>query len=298
MGGQRNLTSGSHNPEVDMPQTLPIQDSAASSGDAPPQAVVRSWQDPGSAVAWVQVAGELDIATAPALEHALRDAEPRARLVVLDLRELAFTDTCGVHVISQASINARRAGRRLILVRGPTQADRLFALTTPDVLEIVDLDPGEPVAHALEQLRPGPGCVNAPGVATDAAELTAAISAAMVELHGAFYGQGHMTATTYINDKIVACVLKNTPMHGQDIIAADGAGGEAIEDRVGFDTETEDEFCAAVERLTHRRVVAFMSQQQTTPGVACELFFLNAVPLAGPGRSSQLGAAASDQGAS
>ncbi len=41
-----------------------------------------------------------------------------------------------------------------------------------------------------------------------------------------------------------------------------------------------DEFTAAIERLTHRRVVAFLSANQTTPGVACELFFLNAAPLA------------------
>lgn len=29
-----------------------------------------------------------------------------------------------------------------------------------------------------------------------------------------------------------------------------------------------------IERLTARRVVAFLSANQTTPGVACELFFL------------------------
>jgi anti-anti-sigma factor len=103
-------------------------------------------------VAWVQVVGELDIVTAPALEQALRDAELRARLVVLDLRELTFTDLSGVHVITNASVRADRAGRRLVLVRGPAQIDRIFTLTTSGVLEIVDLDPGEPVTHAPSQL--------------------------------------------------------------------------------------------------------------------------------------------------
>ena len=33
-----------------------------------------------------------------------------------------------------------------------------------------------------------------------------------------------------------------------------------------------------IERLTGRRVTAFMSANQTAPGVACELFFLEAPP--------------------
>lgn len=48
-----------------------------------------------------------------------------------------------------------------------------------------------------------------------------------------------------------------------------------------FQTDTENEFTAAIDRLTHRRVVAFLSANQTTPDVACELFFLEAAPLSG-----------------
>ena len=135
-----------------MPQTLVIPDPAATRSDVSQQALVRSWKDCGSDVAWVQVVGELNIATAPALEQTLRDTELRARLVVLDLRELTFMDSCAVHVITNASIRADRAGRRLVLVRGSEQADRMFTPATSDVPEIVDLDPGEPVAHALSQL--------------------------------------------------------------------------------------------------------------------------------------------------
>ncbi len=53
-----------------------------------------------------------------------------------------------------------------------------------------------------------------------------------------------------------------------------------IDGRVAFQTETEDEFTAAIERLTHRRVVASMSANQAAPGVACKLFLLDAAPLA------------------
>jgi hypothetical protein len=47
-----------------------------------------------------------------------------------------------------------------------------------------------------------------------------------------------------------------------------------------FQKRTEDEFTAAIEKLTHRSVTAFLSANQTAPGVACELFFLEASPVA------------------
>lgn len=102
----------------------------------------------------------------------------------------------------------------------------------------------------------------------------------MVHLYAAFYAHDRTTATTYINDKIILCVLENILTEHEDALVADGGHGEVIDGRVAFQTETEDEFTAAIERLTHRRVVAFLSANQTTPGVACELFFLDAAPFA------------------
>ena len=110
-------------------------------------------------------------------------------------------------------------------------------------------------------------------------ELTDAISAAMVELYADFYDHRRTTATTYINDRIVLCVLENILTEREDDLVAAGERAEVIDGRVAFQTETEDEFTAVIERLTHRHVVAFLSANQTAPGVACELFFLDAAPL-------------------
>jgi uncharacterized protein YbcI len=121
--------------------------------------------------------------------------------------------------------------------------------------------------------------VNATQPRAEGSELTAAISAAMVELYAAFYEHDRTTASTYINDNIVVCVLENILTDREDVLVAEGARGAVIDGRVAFQTDTQDEFTAAIERLTHRRVVAFMSANQTTPGVACELFFLDAAPL-------------------
>jgi hypothetical protein len=82
----------------------------------------------GRDTAWVRVAGELDIATAQQLEQALRVAEIRARRVVLNLRELTFTDSSGVHVIVDASnrqTNGTSTGSRAraLADRPPLHAD-------------------------------------------------------------------------------------------------------------------------------------------------------------------------------
>ena len=66
-------------------------------------------------------------------------------------------------------------------------------------------------------------------------------------------------------------------------LVAAGSGSDVIDGRVAFQEGTEDEFTAEIERLTGRRATAFLSANQTTPGVACELFFLELPPAANGG---------------
>jgi len=112
------------------------------------------------------------------------------------------------------------------------------------------------------------------------AGLTNAISAAMVTLYGEVYGHDRTTASTYINDNVVVCILEDILTTSEARLVADGSASEVIEGRVAFQAAREDEFSAAVERLTRRRVVAFMSANQTLPGIACEMFFLEPVEAA------------------
>jgi hypothetical protein len=74
--------------------------------------------------------------------------------------------------------------------------------------------------------------------------------------------------------------LQNILTKDEDKLIALGGRGAVIDGRVAFPTDTQDEFTAVVERLTHRRVTGFLSANQTSPGVACELFSLDAAPLA------------------
>jgi len=111
-----------------MPDALVVPDSIDRQANLPPSAFECSWTDRAGDVAWVHLAGELDIATAPQLERTLRKSQARARTVVLDLRELVFMDVSGAHAIVNASLRAREAHRRLVVLRGPSHVNRVFAL--------------------------------------------------------------------------------------------------------------------------------------------------------------------------
>ena len=108
--------------------------------------------------------------------------------------------------------------------------------------------------------------------------LTEAISAAMVELYAEHYHHDRTTATTYINENVVVCIMENILTASESADVADGSARKVIDGRVAFQENSEDEFTEAIERLTGRPVSAFLSANQTTPGVACELFFLAAPP--------------------
>ena len=100
---------------------------------------------PAIAAAWVYVAGELDLMTAPQLKQALGEARLHARLVVLDLREVTFIDSAGIHVIVDAAADDRQQWGRLMLVGGSVSVERMLTLTkVADQILTFDLDPGEP----------------------------------------------------------------------------------------------------------------------------------------------------------
>lgn len=105
-------------------------------------------------------------------------------------------------------------------------------------------------------------------------ELTGAISDAIVSLYAEVYGHDGTTASTYINDNVVVCILEDILSSAERELIAGGSEREVTDGRVSFQADREDDFSAAIERLTLRRVVAFMSANQTSRGIACEMFFL------------------------
>src|SRR5437868_5402457 len=92
----------------------------------------------------ISLAGELDIASAPRIEEALRAAEEqRPAILVLDFRGLAFMDSTGRRTTLGADARAPEGGRRLVVVQGNETIRRVFEATRLyDRVEIVD-DPGD-----------------------------------------------------------------------------------------------------------------------------------------------------------
>lgn len=86
------------------------------------------------------LSGELDLVSTPVLERAMDDvAGLDIELIVLDLREVEFMDSTGLHLLLRAQQQAHDSGRRFALVRGGDQVQRLFDLTgVAENLTIVD----------------------------------------------------------------------------------------------------------------------------------------------------------------
>jgi len=136
-----------------VPKTWLVPDSAPARSRAAPTPFTCRQTGDGLDAAWIYVAGELDPATAPQLDRTLRNTGAGVGLVVLDLRELTFLDSAGVHVIMDAGIRLRQAGRRIVVVRAPRQVDNVFTLLgVTDEIELLDLAPAQPAVQALLHL--------------------------------------------------------------------------------------------------------------------------------------------------
>ena len=131
-------------------------------------------------------------------------------------------------------------------------------------------DPGEPVRH-------GPA-VAAP--AMDGA-LRSAVSQAIVRIHAEHYGKGATQAKTYAWDNLLVTVLRDVLTVAERTLVDVGRSDTVRDVRTTFQFTMQETFCAAVERLTGRRVHSFMSQVDPQTGLGVEVFVLEPLDDAG-----------------
>jgi anti-anti-sigma factor len=87
----------------------------------------------------VSVKGELDVGVASQVAETIDDLlEVGFTRIVVDLRELSFLDSAGVHTLITAEDDARRRGSALSVVRGPRRVHRVFELTGADSMLAFD----------------------------------------------------------------------------------------------------------------------------------------------------------------
>jgi anti-anti-sigma factor len=77
----------------------------------------------------VAPAGELDLATVPDVESALRDGDPPPEQVVLDLSAVTFMDTSGLRLVLEEDKRAAARGGGFSIIPGPPSVQRIFELS-------------------------------------------------------------------------------------------------------------------------------------------------------------------------
>jgi uncharacterized protein YbcI len=108
-----------------------------------------------------------------------------------------------------------------------------------------------------------------------ARDLRQAISDAIVRVSADFIGRGPTRAKTYINGDVVFCVMEDTLTRGERSLVADGDGEAVRQMRRRFQDAMRRQVCTAVEALTERKVVSFLSDNDIEAETAIEVFILD-----------------------
>jgi anti-anti-sigma factor len=77
----------------------------------------------------VALAGEFDLASAQLVDEELARAQESYAVVILDLSQVTFMDSSGLHVVLGVDARMRESGSTLRVVPGSPQVQRLFELT-------------------------------------------------------------------------------------------------------------------------------------------------------------------------
>ena len=101
-----------------------------------------------------------------------------------------------------------------------------------------------------------------------------AISNAITRLHREHYGRGPKSARTIIQRNYVVCFLDDIYTPAERTLIDAGRLDSVRQTRHEFQEAMRPVFSQAVEEITGRRVIAFMSQVHFEPDMASEVFVL------------------------
>jgi uncharacterized protein YbcI len=111
----------------------------------------------------------------------------------------------------------------------------------------------------------------------DGDELLDAVSVAMGALHERYYGRTPVNVKSrMMGDDLLACVLGGVYTEVEKTMIELERSAIVQETRSAFQTAMQHRFIAAVERLSGRRVLAFISNHHVGPDLEIELFVLAA----------------------
>ena len=110
-------------------------------------------------------------------------------------------------------------------------------------------------------------------------DVLTAISDGMVSLLKEYYGRGPTQAKTYYHDDLVVCVLRGGFTRVEQTLLDGGQGHAVIQQRMIFQEVMRERFEAVIEHATGRPVIGFMSGNQQSPDMICEVFVLSPTDL-------------------
>ena len=113
-------------------------------------------------------------------------------------------------------------------------------------------------------------------------DVLTAISDGMVALLKEYYGRGPTQAKTYYQDDLVVCLLRGGFTRVEQTLLDGGRGQAVIQQRMEFQEVMRDRFQAVIEHATGRTVIGFMSGNQQSPDMICEVFVLTPTDLVAP----------------
>jgi uncharacterized protein YbcI len=106
-------------------------------------------------------------------------------------------------------------------------------------------------------------------------ELLCAVTAEMVALHERYHGRAPATArTTMRGDDLLACLLGDIYTDVEKTMIELQHTQTVHETRSTFQQATKHRFVSAVERLSGRQVIGFISTHHVGPDLEVELFVL------------------------
>jgi len=106
-------------------------------------------------------------------------------------------------------------------------------------------------------------------------ELNAALTREVVRIHTASLGRGPNKSFSFHNGNVVVTVLQDVLTKAEQNLSGNAHGEAVLEMRQLFQRTMAEEMTESVERLTDRKVVAFMSDNHLDPDMAVEVFILD-----------------------
>jgi uncharacterized protein YbcI len=104
--------------------------------------------------------------------------------------------------------------------------------------------------------------------------LGGAISDEIVSLLHRYTGRGPTEARTYVHDNLIVCLLGDSLTKAEQSLVTGGHYASVLDTRSLFQRTMRADYTEAVERLSGRTVIAFMSQNHIDPNYGLEAFVL------------------------